>query len=157
MTTGTLLSTGATTLCFHPCSTCHNFDFLKGYSFVALIILTGFSPIRLIVCLSTVIGVHHQVLNDLSFRDVVKNAVLISMDAHKAIDRDNSLELPVPVPKKIKTEPSSVNYIFKYLLGGVCYHTLRAPADCEHTDDTINKMDEPADCEHSRRTYQQDG
>ena len=117
---------------------------------VELINLTNFSTFRLTVCLYFVIGVHNQVLNDLSFRDVVKNAVLIRKDARKPTGRDNSFELPVP--KKIKTEDSSVNHIFKYLLDGVCYHTLRAPTDCEHTADTINKMDESADCEHTDDT-----
>lgn len=108
-TSRTLLSTAATTLCFHECSACHNFEFLK--------------------------GVHHEVINDLSFCDVVKNVVLIRKDARKPTDRDNYLDLHVP--KKIRTETkfgsgqsSSVKYIFNYIRGGE-----RSPVN-------VNKMDQ---------------
>ena len=66
---------------------------------------------------------HHEVTNDLSFRDVVKNVVFIRNDACKPTDRDNYLE--VHPPNKIKTETKfgsgqclSVNYICNYIRGG---------------------------------------
>lgn len=102
----TLLSTGASSLWIHYSSTCHNFNFLK--------------------------GVHHQVLNDLYFRDAVKTDVLLRKYARKRDDMDNSL-----VPKKIGTEidfrsgqSPPVKHIFNYAMGG------------ERPPININKMDQ---------------
>ena len=51
---------------------------------VELINLANLSTIRLTVCLSFVIGMHNQVLNELSFHNVVKNAALIRKNARLA-------------------------------------------------------------------------
>ncbi|KAI4985568.1 hypothetical protein ZWY2020_018198 [Hordeum vulgare] len=58
--------------------------------------------LRLYVNQLNFIGVHHEVINDLSFRDVVKKFVLIRKDARKPTDRENYLE--VHPPNIIRTE-----------------------------------------------------
>lgn len=64
-------------------------------------------------------SVHHQVRDDLYFRDAIKNEVVLRKDARKWDDVDNSL-----VPKITAAEvdfrfgqSSPVKQIFKYIRG----------------------------------------
>ena len=84
---------------------------------------------------------HHQVLNDLSFRDVVKNIVLVRNGACKPTTMNNTFEQP---PKKIRAEASVVKHLFKYLRGSVPPRSVycEPPPATTTLQASFKKMDE---------------
>ncbi|CAM0957797.1 unnamed protein product [Alopecurus aequalis] len=112
-----LLSTTTTTLTFHRCAACHQFDKVE--------------------------GVRQQIHHDLSSRDAVKSVVLLRRDAHKPNNEHNVVELPAP--EKLKTKDGSISsedfstkHFFNYLI-----HSTTPRAEMTHgspSGERVNKM-----------------